>query len=691
MKSNNRNFIRNSQIVTALILSTALIAPQIVLAQANAIATPQIQKAEGITHGPLLGNVTSNSIRVWARTKAPAKFSVAYSTNEDLSNATISTPVETTWEHDATGWVELKGLKPNTKYYYGIILDGKIAETRIDGKANSFLTLPDSSEYVDKDLNPKGVFNFAFEVGTGNSQPDKMRSFSVLPQDKLAAQKAANVPKPQTPPTFNTMLKNLKDKIYFQIQNGDWIYETGREKTEDEWARDNNVTQRPKITSLAKGITGVWENYKIYIDGNKDLANFYREVPQFVVIDDHEIINDIVGSGETGFRDDTRGKPWQTNVFGTDKDADLERAVFRDPAVAAWRDYIAWANPDASKTNYPSFGKTKIEKGKDILTDKNADFTKLDLNKTSNLHVHWGLANTGVYKIVKVLGPHKVQIYPSFNETEDAKYSIGSNLYTKFSVANSDIFILDARSNRTLHNKANPADPKTSMIGEAQKKWLFEELKKSDADFIFITSSVNLAIPHDNGAWYGQGAGGQGKDDGWTAHLAERAELLKVAQSLGKPVFFLTGDLHKSFVAKIGPGVYDVGTGPHTSGNHRLGDAGGAPPSGWYDSGDRLVNILWSSNQYRNDSGTGAQRGKGWPIYTVVKVNNAYNIPQINGKDRWIAYPEPQVIFEFHDGYTGDLVYAHSVSTSEAKKDQTPVTLETVRQLGGISGDLKSK
>jgi hypothetical protein len=68
-----------------------------------------------------------------------------------------------------------------------------------------------------------------------------------------------------------------------------------------------------------------------------------------------------------------------------------------------------------------------------------------------------------------------------------------------------------------------------------------------------------------------------------------------------------------------------------------------------------------------------------------VKVNNAYNVPDANGKDRWTAYPEPQVIFEFHDGYTGELVFAHAVSTSEAKRDAEPVSLDRVKVLSGIA------
>jgi phosphodiesterase/alkaline phosphatase D-like protein len=645
-----------------LLLGSSLASPAL-LAQKPAEA-PVLVKLEGITHGPQLGNVSATSIRVWARTRVPGSFSVLYSTNPDLSGGTISPPVKTGWDKDLTGWVQLKGLKPGTKYYYALIHDGRAADTRVDGRINSFLTLPDSTAYVDPELNPKGVFNFAFEIGTGNNQP----ATGVLP------------------PTYGRMLTELKDKIHFQIQNGDWLYEKGREQTEAEWATENGVAKPPQITGLAKGITGVWNNYKLYLDGSPALANFYKEVPLFVVLDDHEILNDVTGSGQPGLKQDSRNLPWQKDMRVDSVENEVERAVFRDPAIAAWRDYVGWSNPDIGNQQDPHFGRATISAGGKVLTDRNADFTKLDLGKTNNLHVLWGFGNTGVYKIARVLDRHRIEVEPGFDVSEEVRYSIGTKLYSKFRVSNADIFLLDTRSQRTLHDKANLASPNTSMIGADQKRWLFDALRKSDADFIFITSSVNLAVPHDNGAWYGQGTGGAGKDDGWTAHLHEREELLKLVEGLGKPVFFLTGDLHKSFVARVAPGVYDVASGPHTSNNHRIGDAGGSPPSGWYQSGNRKVNVLWSSNQYRNDSGGSSSqaRGKGWPVYTVIHVNNAFNIPDANGKDRWIAHSEPQVVFEFRDGYNGNLLFAHSVSTSDARKTAEPVSLDRVKLLGGI-------
>jgi alkaline phosphatase D len=665
MQMNYKTRLRASPLLIALAATTLLTSPQLAQAQSAGPGrgVPALETVDGITHGPQLGNVGTTSIRVWARTRKPDTFRVVYSTAPDLSNARRSAPVTTSWEHDATGWAELTGLKPGTKYYYALELGGRLADTRVNGKINSFLTLPSAADYVDPKVNPKGIFNFAFEIGTGNNQ--------------------ANQP---LPPTYTRMLAELKDRIYFQIQNGDWLYEKGREQTEAEWAAANGVTTPPKVTTLAKGIAGVWNNYKIYLDGSKALADFYREVPLFVTLDDHEILNDVTGSGQTGFRVDARGKPWQTDLNRDDLQHDVERAVFRDPAVAAWRDYVGWSNPDIGNQQPILFGETKLQAGTSVLTDPTADFSKLDLKKTANLHVLWGFGNTGVYRIARVIDRHRIEVEPKFDVSEDVRYSIGSNVYSKFRVSNADFFLLDTRSNRTLHDKDNLSDPSTSMLGASQKQWLIDGLRKSDADFVFIVSSVNLAVPHDNGAWYGQGSGGASKDDGWTAQLHEREELLKVAESLGKPVFFLTGDLHKSFVARIAPGVYDIASGPHTSSNHRIGDAGGSPPAGWYKSGNRLVNVLWASNQYRNDSGgsAGKPKGKGWPIYTIIRANNAFNIPDAAGKDRWQAYPEPQIIFEFRDGYTGDLVFAHSVSTSDAKPNPAPVPAEVVKALGGI-------
>ena len=98
--------------------------PLMALAQ-PVVAQPVLQKLECLTHGPQLGNVSPTSIRVWARTREPATFRVVYSTAPDLSNALRSAPITTSLEHDATGWAQLSGLRPGTKYYYALELDAR--------------------------------------------------------------------------------------------------------------------------------------------------------------------------------------------------------------------------------------------------------------------------------------------------------------------------------------------------------------------------------------------------------------------------------------------------------------------------------------------------------------------------------------------------------------------------------------
>ena len=49
------------------------------------------------------------------------------------------------------------------------------------------------------------------------------------------------------------------------------------------------------------------------------------------------------------------------------------------------------------------------------------------------------------------------------------------------------------------------------------------------------------------------------------------------------------------------------------------------------------------------------------PVYCVVKVNNVFNNPVISGTDRWVAYKNPQAIFQYYDGLTGELLYAESI------------------------------
>jgi hypothetical protein len=193
------------------------------------------------------------------------------------------------------------------------------------------------------------------------------------------------------------------------------------------------------------------------------------------------------------------------------------------------------------------------------------------------------------------------------------------------------------------------------MIGKVQHAWLKESMAKSDADIFFIASSVNLMIPHIGSP--GSTDPIEGKDDAWTAFLAERDELLDFWQSLNKPVLVMTGDLHNSFAVKITDKVWEFAAGPHNSQNHPVVSEGNRPPNGLFNSRGRKCEIRWSSF-IRNDV---PARLRWWPIYAVAQINNVFPNPRADGSSRWVAYPKPHVVIQYFDGVTGDLLYAEPV------------------------------
>ncbi len=579
-------------------------------------APPAADRAR-ITHGPILGRLGAREIGIWVRTSQPSPFLVHYGRSADYLHL-ASAVGETLLERDRTGWIHLKDLQPDTRYWYKVLV--KYAEEGIGG---SFRTLPDPAALRDAGLNPRGLFNFSFEFACGNNQNPRQGCGPELP-------------------AFRTMLPRLKDKVNFAVLNGDWLYEEVREHPADEGVLGAAVVRH------APSIAGVWENYKLYLSRGAPLAAWHREIPSFFTFDDHEILNDVWGAGSPGLRD--------------------RRAVFRDIGVQAWYDYLGWANPVAF-TQGIRFGRARLQAGSDVLSDPEADFTTLDLAQAATLHVHWGGPtagvndnaldgvggdpNAGVYEIAGILGKDRLRVRPAPKADGEASYSIGRRSYYRLRVSNADLVMLDTRSHREMHDTKNPGKPGLSMLGKLQKEWLKSGMAASDADFFFVFSSVNFMVPHVGGG----AVRGENKDDAWTVFLDEREELIRFWDGLGKPVFVLTGDLHNSFAIRITDRVWEFASGPHNSQNHILGDEGNRPANGTFDSQGRKCEIRWSSS-YRDDIPRNELRH---PLYCVVQVNNVFNNPIQMGQTRWVAFPRPQVIFQYYDGRTGDLRYAESV------------------------------
>lgn len=335
--------------------------------------------------------------------------------------------------------------------------------------------------------------------------------------------------------------------------------------------------------------------------------------------------------------------------------------------MQGWYDYINGSAPLATKQGL-HFGEATL--AGDVLTDSQADFLALDKDEIANLHVHWGgqragvppgqnagpgNPNSGVYSIVTILDKHRVRITPGATQNGPCIYSIGRHNYSKFRCGNAEIYLLDTRGLRDMHDMKDPAKAGLYMLGKKQHDWLRASMAASDADFFFLASSVNLMIPHIGSP--GSKDPIAGKDDAWTAFTAEREELIQFWDSLKRPVLIMTGDLHNSWAVKVTDTVWEFAAGPHNSQNHPLVSEGSRPINGKFDSRGRECDIRWSSFILNDVPG----KLRHFPIYAIAQINNVYQNPDSEGKERWVAYPRPHLVIQYYDGFSGDLLYAEAV------------------------------
>lgn len=582
-----------------------------------------------LTHGPMLGHVTDTSVVVWGRTSDPGNFEVRYGISPDqLQGTSLSAATEI--QNDNTGTVTLTELDPNTRYHYQVWVN-----ERPHGLPGTFKTLPSAKSVRNQEHNPEGLFNFRFQIGSCANQN---------PLHGIGHQL----------PTYENLNRNWAEKVDFHIMNGDWLYEELREYPPEAWRLVQGLTQDeiPRSVDIMPTVVGVWENYKLYLSRGIELARWHRNVPSYFTFDDHELVNDIWGAGTAGKRH--------------------RRTVFRDIGTYAWYNYLGWANP--TEHDHPvHFSRGVMTGGSDLLVDTSTDFTQLPLDEMLNLHVHWGTKEAGandmrydnddghpnsyVYDIVKVVDKHTLKLHMPAKFSDQVAYSIGRTSFGKFRVSNCEFYLIDTRSARDMHDVTDRGKKGLSMLGDVQREWLMRNMRESDAEFFFVISSVPFMIPH-------SGAGGfeadaANKEEAWTGFFDEREKLISFWEELDKPVFVMTGDLHNSFAIKITDKIWEFCCGPHNSVNHvpQL-DESDRPATGKFKFGPRECDIQWSS--YILPDLPRLERL--YPHFCVVQVNNVFNMPQKLGDTRWVAYPDPQVVFQYYDGRTGELAYAHAIS-----------------------------
>ncbi|MGB7329488.1 MAG: alkaline phosphatase D family protein [Rubripirellula sp.] len=569
--------------------------------------------ASGLSHGPLLGNPTSHSVRVWVRTKQPESFRVRYGKSLPPSDNWKTVDGRTSGDRDLTGVVEIESLEAGIEYFYAIEVNGQTADLRADfaDQWPSFRTLPDATTAVDAVNNPSGSFNLSFAIGHCASQaPDNSGGQYV------------------NTPAYDSIRRHHADEVSFGIVNGDVIYEEMRDGT----------------------IGGVRDNYKLYFSRGRSFANLFRRIPAMFTFDDHDVGWDIHGCGQIGLGEG--------------------RHLIRDVGLKAYEDYLGWANPTGAQRGRIRLGRGEVKRGDTTLHDPDADFTDLSTNQVSTVHLGnytRGVKivprrpdapkNAGVYGLKRVVDATRLEITPPAKADEQVDYSIGTHHYYDYRVGNSHFFALDTRGERSDRNAKDRRDPSLFILGETQKKWLLDGVENTDADFIFLISPDPWMIYHT--AAHVGGDDTDDKGDGFPSFLAERQELLDRLDAVKQPVVIFTGDVHASASVKISDNVWEMMCGPLGSTGHPIGTLGNPPNSGKWSSMGREVDIRWLS-EFPNNLPYQQIRNT---YYGIVQINNVLRAGSPGGGYQFVAYDRPHVIIRWHDGYTGHLVYSETIHT----------------------------
>jgi hypothetical protein len=194
---------------------------------------------------------------------------------------------------------------------------------------------------------------------------------------------------------------------------------------------------------------------------------------------------------------------------------------------------------------------------------------------------------------------------------------------------------------------------------------LKDGVRATDADFIFLISPDPWVIYHTAAHVRDEpDADKDDKGDGFPSFVHEREELFEFFDGIDKPILIFTGDVHASASVRISNNVWEMMCGPLGSTGHPLGTLGNPPTGGVFNSMGRDVEMRWVSGFANN---LPYQRIRN-TFYGIVQVNNVLPLghPEANAH-QWQAYDEPSVTVRWHDGYTGRLVYAETITVRDAR------------------------
>ncbi len=139
-----------------------------------------------------------------------------------------------------------------------------------------------------------------------------------------------------------------------------------------------------------------------------------------------------------------------------------------------------------------------------------------------------------------------------------------------------DLFLLDARSNRSRNDVADTLDNNKTMLGKDQLTWLKQNLLNSTATWKIISSDVPMSVPTgSNASKYGRDGWANGIDLDFSSKTGFERELKELMKFIDdnqiRNVVFVTTDVHFPAILKYntdmngdgdGVDVYEIISGP---------------------------------------------------------------------------------------------------------------------------------
>jgi alkaline phosphatase D len=195
--------------------------------------------------GPIVGGLSHESANLWVRATGPCNVYGWLGSRPDLSDAEFVGESDPPVKEDAfIGMVLVKGLKADTHYHYALTLEGKKPDPA-NGPYPSFITFP----------KPGATQPFKFVFGS-----------CFVPFEETSGE------------IFNAInAQRLSEDLRFIMLLGDQIYA-------DDW-RHNSIN-KVAIT------TAEYRQVYAYPWSRPFLQNLLKNLPAFMILDDHEVDND---------------------------------------------------------------------------------------------------------------------------------------------------------------------------------------------------------------------------------------------------------------------------------------------------------------------------------------------------------------------------------------------------------------